>query len=63
MAAPSPQRPDQNPYFRPVMVGLAVGSGCFLILRYAFSAGVDPSLIVAAFLGVATAIFLAQRPR
>jgi hypothetical protein len=63
MARPTPQRSDQNPYFKPVMSGLAVGSGCFLILRYVFGVGVDPSLIVAAFFGVATAIFLTQRPK
>ena len=63
MVAPTPQRSDQNPYFKPVMFGLAVGSGCFLMLRYAFSLGVDPSLIAAAFFGVAVAVFLIQRPK
>jgi hypothetical protein len=33
------------------------------MLRFAFSVGIDPSLIVAAFFGVATAVFLAKRPR
>ncbi|HXF54498.1 MAG TPA: hypothetical protein VNK52_10285 [Hyphomicrobiaceae bacterium] len=62
MAAPAPQKSD-NPYFKPVMSGLAVGSGSFLLLRYAFGAAIDPSLIVAAFFGVAVAVFLAQRPK
>ncbi len=63
MSRPKPEGSNQNPYFKPVMIGLAVGSGSFLFFRYAFGQAVDPSLIVATFFGVAVAIFLAQRPR
>jgi hypothetical protein len=63
MPQPRPQGPDQSSYFKPLMVGLAVGSGCFLILRYAFGLGVEPSLIAATFFAVAVTIFIIQRPK
>jgi hypothetical protein len=44
------------------MFGLAVGSGCFLVARYAFGLDVDPSLIMAAFFGAAVAVYLKQKP-
>ena len=47
--------------FRAVMAGLMVGSGAFLGLRYFFDAGVDPSLIAGAGLGIAVGMFLLQQ--
>jgi hypothetical protein len=63
MSARAPQGSRQNRYFKPVMAGLAVGSACFLFLRFAFGLGVDPSLVVAAFFGAAVTVFMMQKPQ
>lgn len=47
--------------FRAVMAGLAVGSGVFLALRYAFSVGVDPALIAGTGIGIAVGMFLLKQ--
>jgi len=44
-----------------VMLGLMVGSGTFLALRYLFDVSVDPALIAGAGLGVAVGLFMLQR--
>ncbi len=47
--------------FRACMLGLMAGSGTFLALRYAFSLGVDPSLIAGAGVGVAVGMYLLKQ--
>lgn len=54
-------KPRPNRYLLAVLYGLAVGSGCFLLVRYLLSLGLDTSLVVAAFLGAAVGTFMAQR--
>ena len=47
--------------FRACMIGLMVGSGVFLALRWGLKLAVDPSLIAGTGLGVAVGVFLLQR--
>ncbi len=47
--------------FRACMIGLMVGSGTFLALRYVARLGVDPSLIVGTGLGIAVGMFLLKQ--
>ena len=46
---------------RACMLGLMVGSGTFLALRYLAKIDVDPSLIVGTGLGVAVGMFLLKQ--
>jgi hypothetical protein len=59
--ATNPDEERKQKVFRAVMAGIAVGSGLFLVLRWGFNVGVDPSLISGTGLGVAVALFLLQR--
>ncbi len=47
--------------FRSVMLGLASGSGTFLLLRYVAKLDVDPSLIAGTGIGIAVGLFLLQQ--
>lgn len=47
--------------FRAVMLGLACGSGTFLLLRYVANVDVDPSLIAGTGVGISVGLFLLQQ--
>jgi hypothetical protein len=47
--------------FRAVMLGLACGSGTFLVLRYLLRLEVDPSLIAGTGVGISIGLFFLQR--
>ena len=44
------------------MFGIAAGAATFLICRWLFKLGIDPSLIASGFVGFAVGTFLMQMP-
>lgn len=56
------EKKPQASSFRPIMIGLAIGSGIFLLQRYLFNIDVDIALPIATFFTISSAMFLLQRP-
>lgn len=51
-------KPPESPTFRPIMAGLAVASGIFLLQRYLLKLEVDIALPVGTFFGIVAGMIM-----